>query len=318
MADISVLIVGYNSASYLQSCFSHLQRAATGLDVEVLFVNNGNDGSEDLVRSLLPSAFVVPSRGNIGFAAGMNLLAMHASAPLLLLLNPDVELDTDALVELIAAARDNPDYMVLGGLAMRPDGSPESRSLTALPSIVDLVKGAVGRSEEGRQIDMSRKLVDVEAVNGGLMLVRRDTWQKLGGMDESFFLYTEELDLCARVREAGGRLGVVPASRAYHDIGSGNVLSPARIQLMTTGNAHYYHKHFPPARAWFAVACLWTACFTRFAAGLIFGDRIGRFAGFRSAYEKVVTQPWSWWRGYRSRGADPRIRAGVGTGALGS
>lgn len=311
MADVSVLIVGYNSRRYLETCLSHLQVAARDLAIEVLFVNNGSDDSEELVGRLFPTTIIVPPQGNIGFAAGMNLLARHASAPLLLLLNPDVELQPNAIVELLAAAREHPDYNVFGGLAVHADGSPELRSLTALPTVIDLIKGAVGRTEEARQIDLDHALVEVEAVNGGLMLVRRQTWQALGGMDETFFLYTEELDLCARVRKDGGRLGVVPASRAFHDIGSGNVLSPTRIQLMTTGNAHYFHKHFSAPQAWLAVFCLWLACFTRYAAGVIFGERKARFVGFRNAYERVVTKPWSWWRGYASPGADPRRAAGL-------
>lgn len=310
MFDVSVLIVGYNSRRYLESCLGHLTKAAQGLRVEVLFVNNGSDASEDMVRDLYPGAIVVPSRGNIGFAAGMNLLASHASGELLLLLNPDVELHPDAIAQLHAAARDNPGYQILGGLAVHADGSPEMRSLTALPRITDLIKGAVGRAEESRQIDIDQPLVEVEAVNGGMMLVRTETWREVGGMDETFFLYTEELDLCARVRARGGRLAVVPAARAFHDIGSGNVLSPTRIQLMTTGNAHYYHKHFAPPLAWLAVFCLWTACFTRYAAGVLVGTRVARFSDFRKAYARVVTEPWSWWKGYASRGADPRKVAG--------
>jgi GT2 family glycosyltransferase len=259
-----------------------------------------------MVRDLYPGAVIVPSKGNIGFAAGMNLLASHARGSLLFLLNPDAQLHPAAIVQLHAVASEHPDYHVLGGLTTRADGSPEPRSLSSLPRITDLIRGAVGRTEEARQIDLERPLIEVEAVSGGLMMVRRDIWRELGGMDETFFLYTEELDFCARVRERGGRIGLVPGSRAYHDVGSGNVLAPSRIQLMTTGNAHYYHKHWSPPRAWLAVFCLWLACFTRYVAGLIFGDRVPRFAGFHKAYAKVVRQPWSWWRGYNSRNADPR------------
>ena len=178
--------------------------------------------------------------------------------------------------------------------------------MTALPRITDLIKGAIGRAKQSRQIDIEGPLVEVEAVNGGMMLVRSDIWRELRGMDESFFLYTEELDFCARVRARGGRLGVVPSSRAFHDMGSGNVLSPTRIQLMTTGNAHYYHKHFPLPKAWLAVFCLWLACFTRYVAGVLAGNRVARFAGFHKAYRRVVAEPWTWWRGYASSGADPR------------
>ena len=109
MVDVSVLIVGYNSGRYLKSCLHHLRQAIQDLNVEVLFVNNGDDASEELVRDLLPDTIIVSSRGNIGFAAGMNLLAESATGSLLLLLNPDVELHTDAIVELCAAARRNYD-----------------------------------------------------------------------------------------------------------------------------------------------------------------------------------------------------------------
>ncbi len=310
MTDISVLIVGYNSRSCLDGCMRHLRRAAKGLSVEVLFVNNGDDGSEEIVVDQFPEAVIVPSQGNVGFAAGMNLLANHATAPLLLLLNPDVELDPDAIVELYAVSRDCPDYEILGSLAVRSDGTFDMRSLPSLPKITELLKGAIGLSERMRKIDLTSRVVETEAVCGGMMMVRSEAWRDLGGMDETFFLYAEEMDLCTRIRARGGRIGLVPSSRGLHDIGSGAASSPKRIQFLTTGAAHYYHKHFAPPLAWLTVCCLWLACFTRYATGRFFGNRVARFAGFAATYENVVTRPWSWWRGYASPGADPRYQQG--------
>lgn len=310
MTDVSVLIVGYNSRSYLDACMRHLRQAVKGLSIEVLFVNNGDDGSEEIVRDLFPGSVIVPSQGNVGFAAGMNLLANHATGPLLLLLNPDVELHPDAIVELHAVSRDCPDYKILGAVAMRADGTSDLRSLPAAPKITELLKGAMGLSERMRQIDLTSRLVEVESVCGGMMMVRTKAWRELGGMDETFFLYAEELDLCARIRARGGRVGLVPSSRGLHDFGSGAALSPKRIQFLTTGTAHYYHKHFAPPLAWLTVFCLWLACFTRYVAGRLFGSRVASFASFPTTYEKVVMRPWSWWRGYASPGADPRYLQG--------
>jgi GT2 family glycosyltransferase len=311
MTDVSVLIVGYNSRSCLDACMRHLRQAVKGLSIEVLFVNNGDDGSEEIVRDHFPASVIVPSQGNVGFAAGMNLLANHATGPLLLLLNPDVELHPDAIAELHAVSRDYPDYMILGSLAVRPDGTSDLRSLPSLPKITELLKGALGLSETMRQIDLTSRLVETEAVCGGMMMVRTETWREIGGMDETFFLYAEELDLCTRTRARGGRIGLVPSSKGFHDIGSGAASSPKRIQFLTTGAAHYYHKHFAPPLAWLTVFCLWLACFTRYVAGRLFGNRVESFASFRATYENVVTRPWSWWRGYASPGADPRYLQGL-------
>lgn len=306
MTDVSVLIVGYNSRNYLDACMRHLRQAAKGLSIEVLFVNNGDDGSEEIVRDHFPGSVIVPSQGNVGFAAGMNLLANRANGPLLFLLNPDVELHPNAIVELHAVSKDHPDYKILGSLAVGADGTFDLRSLPALPKITELLKGAVGLSERMRQIDLTSRLVEIEAVCGGMMMVRTEAWHELGGMDESFFLYSEELDLCARLRASGARIGLVPASKGFHDIGSGAGLSPKRIQFLITGAAHYYHKHFAAPLAWLTVFCLWLNCFNRYVAGRLFGNRVASFASFPATYENVVTRPWNWWRGYASPGADPR------------
>lgn len=212
----------------------HLLQAVQGLSIEVLFVNNGDDGSEEIVRDHFPGSVIVPSQGNVGFAAGMNLLANHATGPLLFLLNPDVELHPDAIVELHAVSRDYPDYKILGALAVGADGKSDLRSLPSLPKVTELLKGALGLSERMRQIDLSGRLVEVEAVCGGMMMVRTEAWRELGGMDETFFLYSEELDFCIRLRASGGRVALVPSSRGFHDIGSGAQLSPKRIQFLTT------------------------------------------------------------------------------------
>lgn len=308
--DVSVLIVGYNSRSFLEKCLLTIPAAASDVRIEILFVNNGTDDSESFLRKNFADVTVLPSQGNIGFAAANNLLAAVARGRWLLLLNPDVELHPFAIAELHAVGTDHPDYKILGAFAVRADGTSDLRSLPALPKITELLKGAMGLSERMRQIDLTSRLVEVEAVCGGMMMVRTEAWRELGGMDETFFLYTEELDFCARLAARGGRIGLVPASRAFHDVGSGEGLSPKRIQFMATGNAHYYHKHFAPPRALLAVFLLWFSCFIRYAAGRVLGRRVARFATFPATYEGIVTRPWSWWRGYASPGADPRYQQG--------
>ena len=304
--EISVLIVGYNSSAYLPDCLASLDACLEHCDGEILFVNNGTDGSEELIRANFPNVRIMPSLGNTGFAAANNYLAKHALGRWLLLLNPDTRLFPGAIEALIEAAASCPQFQALGGVSVSRQGATQQDHGLELPTLGRLTRAlAMGASWRGYHPPASG-VRQVEALNGGFMMVRRDWWNRLGGFDPGFFLYAEELDFFKRLNIAGGRAALVPASRIFHDFGSGEVFSPHRIRFLTTGNAHYFHKHFSPAYAYACIFVLWATSLKRYIGGRLLALRSERHARMSRGFAAVARAPWTWMWGYKSTGADPR------------
>lgn len=302
---LSVLMVGYRSKPFLAASLGTLLDALADIDGLIYFTDNGDDGSEEFVRAEFPQITVVPSHGNIGFGRGNNLLARHTNSDWLLVVNPDIVVKPDTISRLLQFVEFHNEFDIVSGVMVDPDENIDSRTISRLPNLHDLLWGLVGRAERHQPIDLSQPIVEVPAVNGGFMLIRNSAWQNVGGFDESFFLYAEELDFCARVAAKGGKIGIVPSSRLSHDIGSGNFFGPDRILYQLTGNAHYYRKHFGAIRAAIMIAVLWLSCVIRFGVGAILGFFQNRYARMSRAFRKPACRPWTWMRGYPDRPSQP-------------
>lgn len=307
--DVSILVVGYNSLPYLETCLGAIPAACQTHRYEVLFVNNGTDGSEAFLRDAFPDVRVLPSRGNVGFAAGNNYLADQAKGTFVLLLNPDTQLYSCAIDILIDTAREQRDLAVVGGITVSANGQPEPLANMEFPTVQTMLRALAGRASRDLVIDPQADVIPAEAINGGFMMVDRTWWQRLGGMDGSFFLYAEEIDFFKRLKDAGGKVGIVPQSRIFHDIGSGDVNSPTRKFFLATGNAHYLRKHFPPLEAALCIFLYWLVLTGRYVTGRLLGFRGERHRRRARAFAKLALRPWTWVRGYDSPGADPRKAA---------
>lgn len=304
--DVSILILGFNSASYLTECLESIPRAAVRNTVEVLFVNNGTDASEALLEANFPAVRVLKSDGNVGFAQANNRLARHARGRWLILLNPDTKLHPGAIDTLVAAGEANPEFWLLGGITVNAEGAFQNNAYPELPSLGALARGLFGRAGRHLVFDEGKAVQEVGAINGGFMLVERKRWEALGGFDETYFLYGEDCDICRRVRDAGGRIGLVPASKVFHDIGSGDAFSPVRKRFQAAGNAQYFRQHHSPVYATGAILTLWADHILRFTVGGLLSPWKARFASMSKGHANTALKPWIWMRGFNSPGADLR------------
>ncbi|WP_325100026.1 glycosyltransferase family 2 protein [Aurantiacibacter sediminis] len=308
MPKVSVLVLGYNSLRYLPECLRSVPEAVGGSSYEILFLNNGTDASEALVRSEFPDVRVLASQGNIGFAAGVNLLATGARGEWLLNLNPDTVLEPRSIASLLTFAEGRPEFGAVGGLNVDADGEALSITHARLPSLQSILRRSLGI--ERRVTDYAHagaaSYTQVETLCGGFFLMRRDLWQNLGGFDESFFLYCEEFDLFKRLQMRGCKAALVRESRVFHDVGSGSPLSPDRIFYQVVASAHYAHKHFGKAEAGLAIAVIWISAIGRYLYAALQSWRGGRYPAMRRAFAKAAFEPASWMLGFNSPGADPR------------
>ncbi|WP_271079216.1 glycosyltransferase family 2 protein [Aurantiacibacter sp. MUD61] len=308
---VSVLVLGYNSRPYLSACLQSVAAAVGPYSFEILFLNNGSDESEDLVRREFPEVRVLPPAGNIGFAAGVNRLADHAQGEWLLNLNPDTVLEPESIARLVDFAEENPKFGAVGGLNVDAEGEALSITHARLPSLRSMLRRFLGvQSRLADHADTgSPGYAEVETLCGGFFLMRRDLWLELAGFDESFFLYCEEFDLFKRMQSGGYKAALVPESRVFHDVGSGTPLAPDRIFYQVVANAHYAHKHFGRAKAWLAIILIWLSAATRYLYAALLSWRGGRYPAMKQAFAKPALKPQSWMAGFNAPGADPRKQA---------
>nr|ABW74881.1 rhamnosyl transferase [Sphingomonas sp. ATCC 53159] len=305
--DVSILVVAFNSTEYIEDCLRGIAEGAGKTPHEVLLIDNGDGRTEALVRQRFHHVRIVPSEGNIGFGAGNNRLAAQAAGPLLLLVNPDAIPQPGAIDQLVTFAKQHPEAAAWGGRSYSPSGDLEPANFMSLPTPADFLTAIFnaralrsGGLQEGATTPGA-----VEVLNGGFMMVRTDVWQAIGGFDESFFLYSEEIDLFQRIRTLGHKVLVDPSVKVVHNTGSGQSMSQNRLMYLTTGRMHYARKHFG-ALGTLATGCaLWliAAKYTLVGAALWrLSPRTGtRYKELSNGWRAVFSNPGRWWSGYPRR-----------------
>ena len=230
MPVLSVVVVNYNTREATSACLRSVLQASPSVDLELIVVDNGStDGSAAAFREGFPAATVIDAGENLGFARGVNRGAQAASGEWLLLLNPDTLTLPGSLRALLQFADANPEYGVLGGRTLRPDGSVDPSSCWGAPTLWSLtmfatmLSTAFKRSPVFDPESLGRwqrdSVREVPIITGCLLLVRLADWERLGGMDEDYFLYGEDAEFSMRAGRAGLRRVVVPDAVIVHEVG---------------------------------------------------------------------------------------------------
>lgn len=300
--DISVLIVCYQSRDLVMNTLQGLYAHTRGCTFEVLLTDCSNDGTEQDVALRFPAVRIVSAPENLGFARANNFLANHAMGRFLLLLNPDVEIHENAVGELYACAWREPTAGGWGGQTYLRDGRVDPSSCQSTPNLRRLLLGAIGFEHwtRGGLSPKATQPCEVEALSGAFMMVTAKNWQKMGGFDESFFMYAEELDLCYRLRSAGLPLVMTPNSQVIHLVGSGSGRSPKRIAAITRAKMHFLRKHRGKVIAALGGFLMWSTAMKKVIAATLLGalSRNKRLMDVSDAYSSTAFHPREWWSGY--------------------
>jgi GT2 family glycosyltransferase len=267
--DLSVLIVTYNSAGLIDALLHGLSRQTARMNAEVVLVDNAShDGTADAVAQRHPGVRLLRSSQNLGFAAGNNLAARHARGRVLLLLNPDALPEPGCVARALALMDSHPDVGLAGARLLAEDGStqPSGRMFPTLVQEAIVMSGLAARYPRSRWFGrLDRTWADpahaapVDWVPGAFALIRRSLFERLGGFDERFFLYYEEVDLCRRIRDAGYRVQYWPELQVQHIGGvsartvAGATVAKAGAQLTlwrARSGLLYYRKNHGRLAAW--------------------------------------------------------------------
>jgi GT2 family glycosyltransferase len=257
---LDVVIVSYRSLELLRECLGSLRAHPPSCPMKVIVVDNASgDGSAEMVAAEYPDTDLVASPTNLGFASATNLGARRGDAPYVLALNPDTAVTEGALDTVLRAIEAHPDVGVVGARLLRPDGSLDHASKRSFPTPLSALghftgvgrrPGAAGRLAAYRAPEVESGPVD--AVNGAFMLMRRSAFEAVGGFDEGYWMYMEDLDLSYTLAQAGWGTWYQPDATVMHVKGgtTGGERSVRLNWAFHRGMYRFYRKHYAPDRSW--------------------------------------------------------------------
>jgi GT2 family glycosyltransferase len=254
MPRLSIIIVSYNSRDDLEGCLQSLTTGPPGIDHEIVVVDNmSTDGTPDYVRTRWPGIRLIDAGGNAGFARANNIGIRQTFGELVLLLNPDTVVPPGAVDRLVRVLDTHPEAAIAGPRIVDGSGRAELSFGRTIAPVAELrQKLLVAGSNRGLPfisgiVDrMTRRSRPVGWVSGACLLIRRRDLEAVGLLDERFFLYTEDVDLCESVR-ARGRLVVFAAdAQIVHLRGRSAAAAPAATRAgYRRSQLAFYEKHHP-------------------------------------------------------------------------
>lgn len=281
MIDVAVIVVSWNVRDLLHRCLTSIfETAPSDLALHVVVVDNASsDGSVQLIRTHFPQVQLIANSDNVGFTRANNQAlralgfgiedAGHASVSAqptpnlsnlsprhVLLLNPDAELIGDALETMVRFMEAHPDVGVIGPQLRFPDGTVQS-SRRRFPTLATAFLESTMLQQWWPHNPVARRyyvldrpddaVQEVDWVVGACMMVRRQAVQDAGLLDEGFFMYSEELDWCRRIKDHGWRVVYLPTARVIHHEGkSSEQVVPARHIHFQRSKVRYFRKHHGP------------------------------------------------------------------------
>ncbi|HET7417660.1 MAG TPA: glycosyltransferase family 2 protein [Solirubrobacterales bacterium] len=252
--DVCAIVVAHESREWLEPALATLFAHAGKLDLDVVVVDNGSDGSAEFAAERFPGA-----RGlrcdNRGFAHANNQALTEADARYVLFLNPDTEVRDGTLADLVAHLDAHPEIGLAGCRQLDAEGGlcPTARRFPSVGRALGEALGPeriplaarLGESELDLSLYDSELPCDWTA--GSFMLVRREALATAGPLDERFFFYSEEVDLCLRIKRAGWEIHHLPQMTIVH-YGGTTEASPRMEAQMAYARSQYAAKHFGPLR----------------------------------------------------------------------
>lgn len=289
--QLSVIIVNYNVRDFLenalvsiQKALASLARAGSGPSGEIFVVDNGSDdGSVELVRTKFPDVHLIVNKENLGFAKANNLALPQCKGKYLLLINPDSIVQEDTFKVMIEFFEKNPDVGMAGCKILNPDGTLQLACRRSFPTPWVALTKITGLSVLfpnskwfGRynltylNLDES---YEVDAISGSFMMLRREVYVRVGGLDEQFFLYGEDLDWCYRIQQAGWKIYYVHNTQIIHYKGEsvkrGNI---DELKMFYQAMHLFVQKHFSGSLV--LSFLLWLGIVLR--AGIAFLAKLGK------------------------------------------
>lgn len=225
--DLSIIIVNYNVKAFLLNLLSSLEMALKDYKSEIIVVDNASeDGSVEAVRKKYPKVNLIASNENLGFGKANNLALKKAKGKYIVLINPDTIVKENSFSNLIKFFEETPEAGIAGCKVLNPDGSLQLACRRSFPGPWTSFTKVSGLSRlfPKNKIFARYNLTyldedstyEVDAISGAFMMLRKEVYEKVGGFDEQFFMYGEDLDLCYRIQKSGYKVYYVHTTEIIH------------------------------------------------------------------------------------------------------
>ena len=297
MSQVDVVVVSYNSHANLRACVESLSRLD---EVNVIVVDNASpDRSLEVVADLAVEA--IPLARNAGFAHGCNVGTKAGSAPYVLLLNPDTKIDEESLRRLVGVLEANQAAGAVAPRIVSPRGElhhslrrfPRLRSTYSQAFFLHrLVPRALWADEMIRRDEAYSRPGVHEWVSGACVLVRRTLLEQLNGLDDGFFLYCEDTDLCLRIRQVGYEVHFEPTATVVHE-GGASASRSSLLHVAAASRVRYARKHRHRIAALLERVGIGLGAFTHMLVGRGGAeDRAGHAESLRQVASRVPENAW--------------------------
>jgi hypothetical protein len=280
--EISIIIISWNAREYLRQCLHSIVSQPLPWPYEILVVDNASsDGSAEMVEAEFKAVRLIRNPSNQGFAAGNNIAIRECSGRYIALVNSDVKVFPGCMEALTAYLATHPRVGNAGPLVLNGDLSVQC-SCRKFPGVWNNFCSASGLAAlfpriswlGGEQMHYfaHNRTRNVDALGGCFWMIRRECLEEVGLLDESFFMYGEDIDWCRRCQDAGWKIAFVPAAQAIHYGGRSSANAPTRMAIAQQESAlRYWKKHHGRAAQYALRVILCLRHLVRLTAGVCWG-----------------------------------------------
>ncbi|CAH1223426.1 MULTISPECIES: glycosyltransferase family 2 protein [unclassified Paenibacillus] len=279
--DVSIIIVNYNTRQLTLDCLESVYASRTAYHYEIIVIDNAShDGSVEAIRTAYPEVLMIANGDNTGFAVANNQGMKVARGRYILLLNSDTVVQPDTLEVMIGFMDRRPEMGASGCKVILPDGSLDKACKRGFPTPSASFYYAFGLSRlfpdrpKFNQYQLGHLSPDdeypIDCLVGAFMLVRREVVEQVGGLDETFFMYGEDVDWCYRIKEAGWGIYYYPRTYIVHYKGASARRKPMKIVYEFHRAMWVFHrKHYAKRYSLFTNTVVWLGISLKFSMSLI-------------------------------------------------
>jgi GT2 family glycosyltransferase len=247
--DLSIIIVNWNTRDLLARCIKSVYDTVMDLNFEVILVDNAStDRSNEMVRQSFPNIYLIENSVNVGFARANNQAIKFCNGRYILFLNSDTVVLENAILKMVQFMDQHPNVGITGPQLLYPNGKPQL-SHGAFPTLILEFVSQIGLDKLLLKFSNIISLnhhnpYKTGYINGSTLLIRKKTIMQVGELDERFFMFSEEIDLCKRVQNGGWEIYFIPDSKIIHLEGGSTDLNVRRISLLYSSKLLYFEKYY--------------------------------------------------------------------------
>ena len=236
---VSIIILSFNTKDLLKSCLESIYKNVKGFEFEVIVVDNASTDATASVISNNNAIKLIQNKENFGFSKGNNIGAQKAKGEYLLFLNSDTKIQDNGLKRMLEFFKEHSDIGIVGAKLTNVDGSSQL-STGNFYSIINTILMLFGGEQFVRF--SPKEIQEVDWVSGACFMTRKDLFNNLGGFDEHFFMYIEDMELCYRVKKMGYKVYFYPQANILH-VGEASSQRSFAIVHIYKGLLYFYAKH---------------------------------------------------------------------------